>query len=157
MVKEILALRRSRFLCGDFRKFLPASGLFDVVFASGVLYHMTEPLQLLHDIAVTAPAAFLWTHYYDAAIAASNPAVLQHFGAVEQGESFGLQYQQARYEYASSVEWGGFCGGSATHSYWLPRETILTALKHFGFNRISIGFEATDHPHGPAFALVAMR
>jgi SAM-dependent methyltransferase len=41
IIKELLDLRRVRFLCGDFLEYLRADGTdFDLVFASGVLYHM---------------------------------------------------------------------------------------------------------------------
>jgi hypothetical protein len=156
IVKELLSLKRARFLCGDFRKFVPAgSAGFDAVFASGVLYHMTEPVQLLSDIARTAPQMYLWTHYYDAKITAKNRAVQEHFGSVESGEVCGFRYEQVRYEYQASLEWVGFCGGSAPHSFWLSRETILAALSHFGFRHVSIEFDVPEHPNGPSFALVA--
>ena len=158
IVKEMLSLKRARFLCGDFRKFLPAyADGFDVVFASGVLYHMTEPVQLLSDIARTAPQLYLWTHYYDAKITAKNRSVQEHFGSVESREVGGFRYEQVRYEYLASLEWTGFCGGSAPQSAWLSRETILAALSHFGFRHVSIEFEAPDHPNGPSFALVASK
>lgn len=158
IVKELLSLQRARFLCGDFRKFLPAEpGVFDAVFACGVLYHMTEPVRLLRDIARTAPQLFLWTHYYDAKVAAEKPTVQAHLGSVEPGELDGFRYEQVRYDYAASLNWMGFCGGAAPVSAWLSRETILAALDHFGYRSIRIEFEAPDHPNGPSFALVAGR
>ncbi len=52
IVKDALHLK-SEFLYGDFRPYLEAAqpGRFDFILAIGVLYHMLEPLKLLHDIA----------------------------------------------------------------------------------------------------------
>jgi SAM-dependent methyltransferase len=158
IVKEVLAMNRANFLCGDFRKFLPAENAgFDVIFASGVLYHMTEPVRLLRDLARTANQVFLWTHYYDRGLIASDPGVSSHFGEVERAEFAGLAFEQVRYEYAASMDWKGFCGGSAPYSYWLTRESILSALRQFGLPHIVIGHETPNHPNGPAFTLVATR
>lgn len=42
---------------------LAAYGAFDLVFSIGVLYHMTDPMRLLHQMAAAAPRLFLWTHH----------------------------------------------------------------------------------------------
>jgi hypothetical protein len=47
VIKEVLGLR-TKFLYGDFLKYLETSRKrYDLIFASGVLYHMTNPLHLL--------------------------------------------------------------------------------------------------------------
>jgi alkanesulfonate monooxygenase SsuD/methylene tetrahydromethanopterin reductase-like flavin-dependent oxidoreductase (luciferase family) len=40
-------------------------GHFDLVWCTGVLYHMPEPLKLLHAIARTTDRIHIWTHYVD--------------------------------------------------------------------------------------------
>lgn len=158
IAKEILSLKRARFVCGDFREFLTNNSTrYDVVFASGVLYHMKEPLQLLYDISRAAPQLVLWTHYYDAGIIAQRQSVQDHFRNSEKRDFRGLCYEQVRYEYGGSLKWPGFCGGSAPFSHWLKRETILNALNHFGFAHIKIAFDMPNHPNGPSFALVAQQ
>ena len=68
ITKELLALERSRFLCGDFLAYLQAtSDTYDVCFASGVLYHVQNPVELIARIAARAELLFIWTHYYDEA------------------------------------------------------------------------------------------
>lgn len=55
----------ARFLCGDFEKYLLARPpRVDVILASGVLYHMTQPLKLIEAMAATADSICVWTHYY---------------------------------------------------------------------------------------------
>src|ERR1700751_1079452 len=66
VLKEVVGLSRSRFLCGDFVEYLRGcSARADVVVASGVLYHMMNPVELLYLISRVSDCVFLWTHYYD--------------------------------------------------------------------------------------------
>jgi hypothetical protein len=64
VVKEILGLRRARFYLGDFSRWLEQSDRrYDFVVASGVLYHMDDPIRLLELMAARTDAFYLWTHY----------------------------------------------------------------------------------------------
>ena len=66
IVKEVLGLPTCEFLCGDFMEYLRESEeQFDLIVASGVLYHMIEPAELLHRAASRTDNLFLWTHFYD--------------------------------------------------------------------------------------------
>ncbi len=156
VVKEILGLMRVRFLCGDFRKYIAeGQDQFDVVFASGVLYHMTDPVQLLIDISRRTQRLFLWTHYFDATVVAESPEASRRLGPAQHLQIDGFQYEASTYSYQNALQWGGFCGGSARTATWLTKESILRALRHVGFNEISIEFDQPKHPHGPCFAIVA--
>jgi hypothetical protein len=51
---------------GDFGRYLEqCDEKFDVLIASGVLYHMSEPVRLLENAAKVTNHIGLWTHYYD--------------------------------------------------------------------------------------------
>jgi hypothetical protein len=64
VVKELLELRRARFLCGDFVQHLrTAPGPFDFCLASGVLYHMRDPVELLALVARADGSGFPHTLY----------------------------------------------------------------------------------------------
>jgi SAM-dependent methyltransferase len=158
VVKEILALKKVRFLCGDFRKYLEQEQRpFDVIFASGVLYHMTDPVQLLADISRRTSQLFLWTHYFEASLVAQNPPARQRLGLAQHLRHNDFHYELHSYSYDSALEWNGFCGGSSSTAAWLTRDSILRALKYFGYGEITVGFDQSDHPNGPAFAVVARR
>jgi hypothetical protein len=158
VTKEILGMQHVRFLCGDFRQFLSASQeRFDIIFASGVLYHMTDPIQLLFDLSRHTRRLFLWTHYFESNLVDRSDAVRGRFGPPQKLQFQGLMYEQHRYDYAAALNWSGFCGGSASYSAWLTRASILGALEHFEFRTFDIGFEQPDHPNGPAFAIVAIK
>ena len=63
-VKEITGLK-ARFLHGDFVAYLENDPPpYDIIWASGVLYHQSEPLKLIGLIAPLTDTIFLHTHYY---------------------------------------------------------------------------------------------
>ena len=65
-IKEILNLHKVEFKLGDFMPLLEnQNNRYDMVFASGVLYHMEDPIKLLKLISRTSDRLFVWTHYYD--------------------------------------------------------------------------------------------
>jgi hypothetical protein len=158
IVKELLNLQRARFECGDFVEYLRSRPpQVDVVIASGVLYHVPNPVEVLGLIAAITDRVFIWTHYYDAEVIAANSALAHKFtGSVAEAYQ-GFAHTLYRQEYGDTLDQDGFCGGSRPFSHWLSRADLLGALKHFGFNDIRLSFEAPQHFHGPAFALAALR
>ena len=56
-MKEAVGLSRTRFLLGDFCEYLETTDeRFDLVFASGVLYHMADPIGLIESVGRVATA-----------------------------------------------------------------------------------------------------
>lgn len=158
IIKEVLGLQRARFLCGDFVEYLRAgSERFDACLASGVLYHMRNPVELLSLLARVTDRLYLWTHYYDHEIISRAPHLKPKFPGATETEVAGYRHRLHRQEYQTALNWQGYCGGTAEHSHWLEKEAILGALRHFGFTDIRLSFEAPDHPNGPACAVVALR
>jgi len=157
-VKEILSLDKVAFKFGDFRKFFEESDeQFDVLIASGVLYHMLDPLKLIEQMTKATDKIFIWTHYYDAKIINANPVLKPRFKNLENIERDGKTYQWTEQFYGGALAFKGFCGGSAPSSRWLTRDSILGYLKAQGFSRIDISFETPEHQNGPCFALCAQR
>jgi hypothetical protein len=152
IVKEIVELKRTRFLCGDFVEYLRHSpALVDVVFASGVLYHVINPAELIGLLSRITRRLFLWTHYYDRDIISRHPKLATKFRPAQQSEYEGFQHQLFRFDYRGSSRLARFCGGSQPFTHWMLREEIISCLKRFGFTEIRISFEEPDHPNGPAF------
>jgi len=148
VVKEVLGLRAS-FLLGDFVKHLQATPpAWDLIFASGVLYHMVRPLELIDLICRSGARAFLWTHYYD-------PARCEgYIGAT--GSHGGVSADHWRMGYGDQTH-GQFWGGLEDASCWLSREDILGAFRAFGHSRVEVLDENLDHPHGPCFTIATSR
>lgn len=157
IVKEMMKLAKVHFLFGDFNEYLKStSEHFDFCIASGVLYHMKEPVELLKLISEHAQELFLWTQYYDESIC-SKGGLKKKFLAPYSRETAGFRHTLHPFKYGASRLWSTFIGGPARTSCWLSRQEILDALHHFGFISIEVACEETSHPHGPSFALIARK
>ena len=157
-LKELTGMTRVRFLCGDSVAYLrenPARA--DAIIASGILYHMTNPVELIAEIAAHTDRMFLWTCCYDEAIISRLPVLEARFGPARSVTHAGFTHTVHPYHYRSTRFRLGFSGGVESYSHWLTRDTILQALRHFGLDRIETAFEEPGHGNGPAFALVASR
>jgi hypothetical protein len=156
IVKEVLGFE-AQFLLGDFARFVAeTTERFDTVVASGVLYHMEQPIALLSDLARLSNSVLLWTHYFeDEPLRACG---MRHKFAerptVQASGSLAVELWE--YRYLDALTWGGFCGGPAQSSNWLTRQGLLDLLRRIGFS-VTIHGEQRDHQHGPAIGLLAER
>jgi len=159
IIKEILHLERVEFLCGDFVEYLRMTDMqFDLCIASGVLYHMRNPAELIALIAKRCnKSLFLWTHYYNADLIAKSPIKRFIHKEGTEAEYGGFNHMLYRYEYQQRSDWATFCGGSAPYSNWMTRLDIMECLKFFGFHDIRINFDMPNHQNGPAIALAAFK
>ncbi len=159
IVKELLGLSKVKFLCGDFVSYLrDAEHKFDLCIASGVLYHMMNPVELIALLASRCSKhVFFWTHYYNSDVIHGDPVLTKKFPSEEAAEHQGFKHALHRYEYLDALGWGGFCGGSTHYSHWMSRDDILRCINYFGFSNVEIGFDEPNHPNGPSFAVLASR
>lgn len=161
VVKELLGIPSAKVLLGDFVRFLEQRTAeeppYDLAVASGVLYHMQDPLRLLELLASSSRQLFLWTHYYDDEVIQGRPELKAKFPGHTDVLWGGRSYTYNRQEYLAAVNAEGFCGGSASHSNWLSRDDLLSALDHLGLDVVGLAFEDLGHPNGPALAVAAKR
>ncbi|HEY0807817.1 MAG TPA: class I SAM-dependent methyltransferase [Pseudonocardiaceae bacterium] len=158
IARELLDMSGARFLLGDFMAYLRGNPEHvDICFASGVLYHMRNPVETIALMAGVADRLFLWTHVYDDEVIQRSALLAPRFTHHESASYQGFAHTLHRFDYAEALSGKGFCGGSARYSSWLSRGELLTALEHFGWRVDATGFDTPDHPHGPALALVATR
>ena len=153
-----MELRRTQFLFGDFMPWFDTNTRhFDLSVASGVLYHMVDPIGLLDRLSRSSDRVFLWTHYYDHDVLSVDPATPRRFPGSTEAMHDGFRYVLHRQNYLSALDLAGFCGGSEPFSQWLSRDDILDFLDHAGFSDVGISHELRDHPHGPCFCVLAQR
>jgi hypothetical protein len=158
IAKEVVGLRRSSFVLGDFEEYLRVGGpKFDAAIASGVLYHVRNPVELLHNLSRVADRVFIWTQYFVKERLAAIPHMAHRFGTQLEGEHAGFRHTLYRYDYGDFLNTTRFAGGSEQFSHWLSREDLLAALRHVGFSEIEIGKEEVEHTNGPSISLVARR
>ncbi|PSO52028.1 MAG: class I SAM-dependent methyltransferase [Actinobacteria bacterium QS_5_72_10] len=157
VVKNLLGLR-AHFELGDFVGHLREhETTWDLCVATGVLYHLHDPLELIALLGQRARRVLLWTHYWDDDVMARRPDVAERFDEVEPVQRHGLSATYHRYGYGTGVNDPTFCGGSRTHARWMERNDILDGLAAVGFERIDTGFDDPFWPHGPALCVAAAR
>lgn len=157
-IKEMLKLDKVTIKLGDFVSFLKEdSSEYSMVCASGVLYHMEKPVELLELISKVSRRVFIWTHYYDESVISKIDRFSHKFSSVTSFEHNGVSYEGSVQSYKNALNWQGFCGGPKVTSKWLTRDSIIKALRQFGFTDIHIGFDQPDHVNGPAFAICASK
>jgi hypothetical protein len=157
VMKEIVGTERVRVLLGDCAAHLaePPDPRYDLAVASGVLYHMADPVTLLARLARAADRLYLYTCYYDAPTIDARPQLAARFRGSEAREVEGFRHRLYVHSYQAARFHPAFCGGPAPTSRWLSREDLLGALRHVGFTDIEIGLDEPAHPNGPVLALVA--
>lgn len=158
VVKELTGIR-ARFLYGDFVQYLEnCRERFDVVWASGVLYHSATPLRLLRAISRVTDTIFLHTHYYaDEPIRKSAHARSFFFPTHDRVERDGEFSARLHYRKYGQLKRGLFSGGPHTYSYWMEKDDVFAFLRVCGFDDIVIGVDDPGNPNGPAMFCLARR
>lgn len=158
VVKQVLGLD-AEILYGDVPAFLAASeDEFDVVWASGILYHQAEPVQFLEAVASRGQYVFLHTHFYDESTI-SKQGIRSRFDVRrdEIVEWRGRSMHLHRYEYETDTSQGVFAGGPRTYAMWMERDDIEFILREMGFSHIEVGVVDYENPAGPGLFLLAAR
>jgi hypothetical protein len=154
LTKEVMGIDNAHFLLDNFLPWLDGTTRrFDVIWASGVLYHMTEPLTLLQLIARHTDNVFIWTHYFPEGGNPHRPPFFRARRMAFEGRDilhFDRLYLRPRWRSLA-------CGGVGVGSCWLRRDDILFVLRALGFSRIETAFEDQSVPYRHSFALVAAK
>ena len=146
----------TRFLLGDCLEYLRTTDrTFDIGVACGILYHQTNPVELLELLTKRCGAIFLWTVFYDPEFIAKLERPDPRFSPPVPMEHAGFPHVVHRFNYGASLDWKGFCGGGEEFSYWMEKPAILGALERFGFG----DFHVAQQPnvHGSALLLTARK
>ncbi len=158
VVKEVTGLK-ARALFGDIDRYLDTcTGRFDLVWASGILYHSTDPVGLLRRLTRVSDRIFIHTHYFDSPALQANPYAMAFFEpARNRVERVGDRSLTLHFRPYGHGKRGRFCGGPEEHSYWMEKEDIFAVLSEFGFAEVSIGVDHPANPNGPAMYFLATR
>lgn len=166
VTRELMALDGARFLLGEVGAYVDGAAAtwdgdgpaFDLVVASGVLYHLLEPADLVAGLATLSDRVFVWTHHYDAeALASAEDQTIQ--GRItgsapkELPDGSTVTYHQHGYELAHLQR--SFCGGPADASNWLSLDDLRRVLAANGLTEQVEAFRDDHHPNGPAVAILA--
>lgn len=152
VAKEVLAMR-SRFQLGDFLALLRSPARFDLIVASGVLYHLTNPVDAIALAAQATDRLYLWTHYFDR----DHLSPTLRFDEPHTETVRDFRHTLHRQHYQSRLGNRGFFGGAHDTSCWLERSDLLNALAFFGFDDVRVQFDHQVAEPGPSIALLARR
>jgi SAM-dependent methyltransferase len=153
-IKEIFNLKNSEFKLGNFIPYLKKCDQYDLIVASGVLYHMADPLEFLNLITSKSNKIFIWTHYYNKDIINqrsdknlfAEPTDLNKIGLIASKRAYPIE----------ALSWAGFSGGKDSYAYWIVKDSLLKYFEDRGYS-ISTSFDQVDHPNGPAIAICATK
>ena len=158
VTKEVLGLN-ARFMYGDVLAYLKTStDRYDIVWASGILYHQADPVAFLEAVGGRADHLFLHTHYFDAErVGEMNTSDRLRPKHDKQVSWHGRNIRLHRYEYRTDTSQGTFAGGPSSFAHWLERDDIEFILEELGLSRITYGVLDPGNPDGPGFFLMASR
>ena len=159
IVKEIMRLTNAEFLLGDCQRWLRATNeRYDLIVACGVLYHMTEPVQLIESLCAHTDAVIIWTHYFDEAeLQLGDPRRSPFSGLVVTKRAHGIDIRLHERSYHEAWRDKKFCGGLNDTHYWMEKVQIFDLLRANGFSDLRVAMEQPDHPNGPSFCVFAKR
>ncbi|SON54434.1 tRNA mo(5)U34 methyltransferase [Hartmannibacter diazotrophicus] len=159
IVKELLNLDRAHFHLGNFVEWLQnVDRKYDLIVASGILYHMENPIELIELMARRSDNLFLWTHYWDdEQMPASDYRRHAFTGVVETVHHGDLPVKLYQRSYHQAWKSESFCGGMRDIHRWIDRSDLLKLLAAVGFDDVRITMEEPRHENGPSFSVFARR
>ncbi|PAX09226.1 class I SAM-dependent methyltransferase [Sphingomonas lenta] len=158
LVKELLGLLRAHFELGDFDAFLAQSDRrYDLLMASGILYHMVDPLQTLLNMVKASDRIFVWSHFVDkAAMLPGDRRWRPMTGEVTSrtlGDDTMTYYVRS---YRGTEAKSDFCGGVMSRSIWLDKDEVLAFFQRHGY-AVETAFEEPQAVAGPSVCMLARR
>ncbi len=163
-IKELYGLQ-AKILFGDIVKFVrDCDRRFDIVWASGVLYHLQDPAYLIQRVSQLAHYVYVWTHYFDASVIGElNNGQERHFipelDKVEHhhGRDIRLHarsYLLPNYKSAIPMYWEG---GLDQVAFWLEKEDIFWLFQHAGMRVLAVQGESTEVSGLPSIGFLVAR
>jgi predicted nicotinamide N-methyase len=143
LLEEHFELENLKFVLGDVKDFSEERfGVFDIVLALGIVYHLDDPIPWLRQIASATKTVLIVDSHYapvdDAGLAKMDPRI-SHLGPLEQIQFEGWTCEGRWFkEYDSKADreaqlWASYSNRS---SFWLTKESLLLGLVRAGFDLV---------------------
>lgn len=143
IAKDITGMK-ARFMLGDVTAFLTETReRFDLIFASGILYHMRDPVTVIENICRITDRCYVWSHVYDEAIYSGPPI----------RKVFDPRYPTTELwhvDYGRSPNMPKFWGGNGAYARWLRANDMLSLFERHGLTPFDLV------PPDPASKLAAI-
>jgi phospholipid N-methyltransferase len=147
VAKNEIPLPAARFVFGDLNEVLQREEFrnadFDLCFASGVLYHMEDPLATIDLVTSAAPVVFVWSHV------ASDRAPTGEW--LETVDRAGRSYRGRKNVYQQTTH----IGGVGRQAIWLTPESLRKAFADRGCTLQEMG--EIQNANGHAIQFLATR
>ncbi len=138
-VQEHLGVKNVEFVTANLETTdLASFGQFDAVFCVGLLYHLPNPWDLLHQISYVTSRVFIWTHYADPA-------------KVDQTVNGYPGWYYREHGMADPLS------GMSAKSFWPILNGLKQMLGAYGFTKVHLIQDDLAHPHGPSITLSATK
>lgn len=157
VTKEVLQLHGASFQLGNFLPYLERDETqWPLIVASGVLYHMSDPIRTLELLSSRTDRLYLWTHVVDPDAMRPGDPRLDALGDPELRDWNGRLIKLHKRPYLEQKE-KTFCGGLEAEPRWINREDLLWLLAQLGFDEIITAHDKPDAEHGPSLSILASR
>ena len=129
IVKEAFNMPNVEFLYRDFCKYVSVMAnselfgqglLFDIISASGVLYHQLNPAQLIYDMSMITDHIFVWSQVADTKKDFIQVGDHKYYGEVR--------------TYGKHTD--SYCGGLHPTSFWMEADEMRRCFNDVGFELI---------------------
>ncbi len=141
ILKNAMGLR-AKFLLGDFLKYLDQPTVSaDLIYASGVLYHLRDPVEFLVRCGQLTPHLFLWSFYYDAEKVQQHPHERERFAADfnERRSVAGATFTYHRRFYQAELAADPkYQGGPEDYANWLDLVELRQAVGLAGYEIVKV-------------------
>lgn len=159
-VKDAFKLNNVDLLFGDVVEYLKNEQNlhFDFVLCSGLLYHLQNPVELIHLFSKITDNIFIWTHVYDKHSSSLKVQNIIDSEIIYDGEKYSGGKQKYHDEGKSSIE-SVYCGGKFEISFWIDENCLYKALNKYGFTNIEKNEDLSDlnHVNGPCISIFASK
>ena len=150
---------------GNFMEFLKGDNLphIDIMYASGVLYHLLDPIDFLDRCSKYVRKLFLWTHYYNDRSVKRFEAQADHPEAKSfknrkkslreyKGKTF--TYYEKTYD-TGHVKSLHYIGGINPTCNWMSRDDLLASIEAAGYTILKTVEDEKDNKILPSINIFA--
>lgn len=137
---------KAKFIYADFCEYVKVCRKFDIVSAAGVLYHQTNPADLIFDLAKITDTVLVWSQV----ASENNPP----------GKECTIMSNNCLY-YGKVNDYGNtrsdsFCGGLNKSAFWMYGYAMRECFHDAGFMKV-ISKDSPPNNHGETLLFVAKK
>ena len=149
---------KTKFLLGDFLKYLDTlSSKKDLIYASGILYHLVDPIDFLLKCGRISNNIFIWSFFYDPEVISTLDFERSCFsGEVEEKTYAGRKFTyHKRYYRPEIIADPKYAGGLRSYANWLNKEDLFAAIELAGYKVQRLYLDT--HSKVPAYNILASK